>query len=189
LQQFRRIRVRLTLHANCPLRGTSHFSMCFDVSQQIRRELDMASGRPPETRCPGKGADTIRPSFRRNPPREGCRSSASGFSVRGLRADPAALLGSTLWVGCGKVTNRTSEPFRPVRHLRLTSYSAGTRLRPMRHPHKGSEPSTDRHRCLTEETKKREFQRQAHVSANYLLARTGVCWEPIDFVWFASEFN
>lgn len=136
--------------------------------------------------CGSNRIGDIEPFFRRKRWSEGCRSAApEGFAKVAGRASTRnweAWQKAIVKIGCGKVTNRTSGLFRPVRLLHLNSYCAGTGPRPKQHPPMGSGLSTDWRRCSSEETKKREFQRQAQVSADHLLARTGVCWGSIDFV-------
>lgn len=180
-QQFRPSALGNRLHklVTIPERPVS---MDFGAFQLQRLVRGAPAGFDGGSRLGGGVADALRPLFRRNPSSEGCRSSAPGSSTLALQAGRSPLFGSHSRVGCGKVTNRTSEPFRSVRQLHLTSYSAGTGLPPKRYPHKGGEPSADWHRSPVEETKKREFRRQALVGADYMLARTGVCWGQIDFV-------
>ena len=128
----------------------------------------------------------IRSFFRLTARSEGCRLAAAtnqvGAAGRASKSETEPLGAPNHAVSCGKVPTRTSGPIRPVRLLHISSYSAGTRSRRKRIPHQGGRPAIDWRSCSFEETKKREFRRQAHVSADDLLARTGVCWGSIDFV-------
>jgi len=139
--------------------------MSFDDFQQVSRRLAACSRGDRGSRGGGIGRPSAWPCFRRNLWPEGCRPLAAEPFAGGYRPVPV-----TDWKSCcGKVTNRTSDLFRSVRHLHLNSYRLGTGSRPMRRP--SSEPSTGWRRCSTEETKKREFQRQAQVSADEQFAR------------------
>lgn len=160
--------------------------MHFSAFRRACRDLTTPPAKGPGARWGGIAKDAYAPWFRLNRRSEASRLRwpASFAGCSGVASEARLPSGRTVSPesGCGKVTNRTSGPFPPSRHLQLTSYSAGTRPRRKRRPHKGSGPSADWHRCSTEETKKREFQRQAHASADHVLARTGVCWRPFDFV-------
>lgn len=184
-QQFRRRPLQLRVMSDCHSFGSGAFSMPFATLEQDFPGLTFGTAKLLGSRVGSRRGDETEPFFRLNPRSEGGRSSApaslAGVAERASRTVGAPTQAPIPGIDCGKVTNRTSGPYGSVRPLHLNSYSAGTRPRPKRRPHTGSGPSTDRHRCSFEETKKREFQRQAQVSAHRMLARTGVCWGSIDF--------
>jgi hypothetical protein len=162
--------------------------------QQKRPDIPPPAARVPASRRGGSATHPPTPSSRPISPREGppptcggARFAISGGSRSITRMSRMEANRGSLKAGCGKVPNRISPPFRSVRHFHPISCGAGTG--PFQRPLQGSfERGIDRHRSLTEETKKREFERHARVSADKL-APAGVCLGLIDFVHYASEFS
>lgn len=160
--------------------------MFFRIPKLSLSELSPDAVMPSRSIQGGGRLTEIRSFFRLKARSEGCRLAAATHQIGAagrlvtFKTEPAEA--PIHAVSCGKVPTRTSGLIRPVRLLHISSYSAGTRSRRKRIPHQGGWPAIDWRSCSFEETKKREFRRQAHVSADDLLARTGVCWGSIDFV-------
>ena len=151
--------------------GNGVISRLSAAVQQERRDEIIADVERGGSRRGGGPVATRASCFGQNSPGEGSRSAlpvrlspclaipAGAVSAATPLPDPSA--------ACGKVPNRTSRPFRPVTPLHLLSCRAGTGPQLKRRlPIKGVGPTFDRHWHPTEETKKREFQRQAPVSAD-----------------------
>jgi hypothetical protein len=160
--------------------------MSFADLQYAPHSLTTPPGGLLHSRSGGGRAAGRGPSFRLNPSSEGCRPEVPAQLAgvfgwpSGERSGPCALSDLPGRLRQGAQSNFGRVP--ASENLHLCSYRASTRPPPTWRPDKPCGPSTDRHRCPAEETKKREFRRQAPISAEYLLARTGVCWELIDFV-------
>ena len=139
--------------------------------QQERRDNFIARVSRGGSRRSGTLPDTFPPSFgptllgQRPRSAHPARPSSCLARLAGTVAAMARRPGRA--AACGKVPNRTSRPFRPVTPLHLIPCCAGAGPQLKRRlPIKGVEPAFDRHRYPAEETKKREFQRQAQVSAD-----------------------
>jgi hypothetical protein len=136
-QQFRSSQLRLRLAKDCHTLRSGAFSMPFSVSRRGARPVLSAAPAVIGSRPGGGRADAILSFFRLTRAPEGSLRCSTGLiawvatTMSGATSTsgrpPAAVL------DCGKVTNRTSGPIRPVRLLHLSSYSAGTRPRQKRH--------------------------------------------------------
>lgn len=89
------------------------FSLVRSTSNEVRE-------RPVHCTGYGKSAGGSRPLFRLIRSPEGLSRCFSASSAWELWADWASRAGAILVVGCGKVTNRTSDPIRSVRRLSLS---------------------------------------------------------------------
>jgi hypothetical protein len=133
-----------------------------EIIAHVERGASRRGGRPHDTRAPFFGPNLLGQRPRSAPP-----ARSSTCLARSAGTASAAVPMPVRAAPCGKVPNRTSRPFRPVTPLHLLSCRAGTGPQLKRRlPIKGVKPAFDRHRHPTEETKKREFQRQAPVRAD-----------------------
>jgi hypothetical protein len=136
-QQFRLTRLRLTLPEDCHTLRSGAFSMHFSADAgSARRSISAADGAI-FSRVGGEHADAILSFFRLRRATEGSLRCSTGLIARVATTMSGATStsgrGPAVVCDCGKVTNRTSGPIRPVRLLHLSSYSAGTRPRQKRH--------------------------------------------------------
>ena len=166
----RNLRTGVHLSSFCQF-GNGVISRLSAAVQQERRDEIIAHVERGGSRRGGGPRATRAPSFGRNSlgqrPRSALPARLSSCLARTAGTVSAAAPVPGRAAPCGKVPNRTSRPFRPVTPLHLISCCADTGPQLKRRlPIKGVEPAFDRHWHPTEETKKREFQRQAHVSAD-----------------------
>jgi hypothetical protein len=161
----------------------SRFSTAVQHRRRTRSTTCVTRAGSPQS---GTAADTHWPWFRRNGHREGSLLAVSKqvFQPReGIdKGGDLSPLGRPIRIDCGKVTNRTSQSFRPVSDLHRISCRSGPGPHPKRRLlDRGVGTASKSALTAPAETKKREFQRQASDQRGRDSRAGRDCWELFGF--------